>query len=87
MPTAYLEILASNNYDNGYIEIKVKALKRYGKDLEPMSGGFRLGRASSKDNFRNYEEILDFELINEIPNKIIYKDYFVEHGVEYRYAY
>jgi hypothetical protein len=52
-----------------------------------MTGGFKLGRSSSKDNFKVYEELVSFELINEIPDKIIYKDYFVEHGVEYRYAY
>jgi hypothetical protein len=59
-------------------------------DNEPTklaTGGFKLGRSSSKDNFKSYEEILDFELLNELPDKFLYKDYFIEHGVEYQYAY
>lgn len=84
MPTSIFKLEAKNNYDNGYIEIAVRPLEG---SSELATGGFRLGRSSSKDNFKSYEEILSFELINEIPNKFLYRDYFIEHGVEYRYAY
>jgi hypothetical protein len=63
------------------------AIKPLDDSTKLATGGFKLGRSSSKDNFKSYEEILDFELLNELPNKFLYKDYFIEHGVEYRYAY
>lgn len=84
MPTSVFKLEAHNNYDNGYIGVVIKPLD---DSTELATGGFKLGRSSSKDNFKSYEEILDFELLNELPNKFLYKDYFIEHGVEYRYAY
>jgi hypothetical protein len=81
MPTEILNLEAINNYDNGYIKINIS------NTGTPVSGYFKIGRSSSKDNFKSYEEILNFELVNEIPNKTIYKDYCIEHGIEYRYAY
>ena len=81
MPTEILNLEAINNYDNGYIKINIS------NTGTPISGYFKIGRSSSKDNFKSYEEILNFELVNEVPNKTIYKDYYIEHGVEYRYAY
>jgi hypothetical protein len=99
MPTSLFNLKITNNYDNGYIEVSIEPMndesfsffenidEEEAKKKKLATGEFRLGRSSSKDNFKSYEEILSFELINEIPNKILYKDYFIEHGVEYRYAY
>ena len=51
MPTSIFKLEAKNNYDNGYIEIAVKPLEG---SSELATGGFRLGRCSSKDNFKSY---------------------------------
>lgn len=82
-PEVQLKVIATNVYSEGYIEIAVQPL---GDPTTQVTGAFALGRASSKDNFRSYEPILKFEFINEIPNRIIYKDLFVEYGIEYKYA-
>lgn len=84
MPTSLFNLKAINNYDNGYIELAIEPLDG---NFDLAIGEFKIGRSSSKDNFNSYEEILTFELLNEAPNKILYKDYYIEHGVEYRYAY
>ena len=51
-----------------------------------ITGNFVILRASSKDNFKTWQEIRRFRLKNEIPyTKVIY-DYTVEQGITYRYA-
>lgn len=82
-PEIQLNVITNNNYDEGYIEVAVQPFKN---SNTPVTGAFSLGRSSSKDNFKSYEPLLKFEFINEIPKRIIYKDLFVEYGIEYKYA-
>lgn len=71
---------ASLNYDNGYIDIN---MKHYNNSL--MTGKYVLSRASSKDNFKSWNEIMRFTLNKEIK-KEIWKDFTIEQGVQYKYA-
>jgi hypothetical protein len=68
------------NYENGYIDI---SMKHY--NLSPMIGKYALSRASSKDNFKSWNEIMRFS-INGETSKEIWKDFTIEHGVSYKYA-
>lgn len=83
-PTELFQLTAEASRSNGYIQVSLKPEERGG---EGVSGSFKLVRASSKDGFMTNEDILDFELIDETPSKVLYKDYFIEQGVEYRYGY
>lgn len=71
---------ASLNYDNGYIDIN---MKHYNNSL--MIGKYVLSRASSKDNFKSWNEIMRFTL-NRETKKEIWKDFTIEQGVQYKYA-
>lgn len=82
-PEIQLKVIANNIYEEGIIKIAVEPLT---ESKSPVTGAFVLGRATNKDNFKSYEPILKFEFINEIPKQTIYKDLFVEHGIEYKYA-
>ena len=71
---------ASLNYDNGYIDIN---MKHFNNSL--MTGKYVLSRASSKDNFKRWNEIMRFTL-NRETKKEIWKDFTIEQGVQYKYA-
>lgn len=68
------------NYDNGYIDISIRHY-----NSSPMTGKYVLSRASSKDNFKSWNEIMRFS-INGETSKEIWKDFTIEHGVSYKYA-
>ena len=50
-----------------------------------MTGKYVLSRASSKDNFKSWNEIMRFTL-NKETKKEIWKDFTIEQGVQYKYA-
>ena len=79
-PEHTVVINASLNYDNGYIDINMKHYNN-----SPMIGKYVLSRASSKDNFKSWNEIMRFTLNKEIK-KEIWKDFTIEQGVQYKYA-
>lgn len=79
-PEHTVVINASLNYDNGYIDI---IMKHYNNS--PMTGKYVLSRASNKDNFKSWNEIMRFTLNKEIK-KEIWKDFTIEQGVQYKYA-
>lgn len=79
-PEHTVVIDASLNYDNGYIDINMKYYNN-----SPMTGKYVLSRASSKDNFKSWNEIMRFTL-NKETKKEIWKDFTIEQGVQYKYA-
>lgn len=80
LPEHTIVIDASLNYDNGYIDIN---MKHFNNSL--MIGKYVLSRASSKDNFKSWNEIMRFTL-NRETKKEIWKDFTIEQGVQYKYA-
>ena len=80
LPEHTIVIDASLNYDNGYIDIN---MKYFNNSL--MTGKYVLSRASSKDNFKSWNEIMRFTL-NRETKKEIWKDFTIEQGVQYKYA-
>lgn len=79
-----LSISTSLNFENGYIRI---ALGSTDKEAEAaITGLFKIVRASSKDNFTTWDEILRFSLYGQKPSTWTWKDFTVEQGVSYKYA-
>ena len=68
------------NYDNGYIGINMKHYNG-----TKMTGKYALSRSSSKDNFKSWNEIMRFTLNGE-EEREIWKDFTIEHGVQYKYS-
>ena len=80
LPEHTIVVDASLNYDNGYIDIN---MKHFNNSL--MTGKYVLSRASSKDNFKSWNEIMRFTL-NRETKKEIWKDFTIEQGIQYKYA-
>lgn len=64
--------------DDGYIELSLIN--------GPLTGKFILSRASSKDNFQNWDIITKVLVINHPEGLVIWKDFTIEQGVEYLYS-
>lgn len=75
---SYFQLIADLNFDNGYIDISLAGSK--------LSKKYKLARASSKDNFNTWTEILDFEFSNTQLPISLWQDFTVEQGVSYKYA-
>ena len=74
---------ATMNFDEGYMNLALKNNK--GNKIR-VKCDFVLVRASDKDNFTTWNKIYDFNLINELPEKVIWQDFTVEQGVKYKYG-
>lgn len=84
LPNVHAQLSAINNYDDGYITIKLIG----DRSGVTVNGRFILMRSSSEDNFDSWYELTKFDLGQYDSNvdKIICKDYTVQQGMSYRYA-
>jgi hypothetical protein len=57
-----------------------------GNGRASITGHYVISRSSSKNNFRTWEEILRFRIVNQIPKNKIFYDYTVEQGITYHYS-
>lgn len=70
-------------YDDGYVDLWLKPKAGMNKNIH---GSFIVVRASSDDNFNNWQELYRFEIVSEFPDKHLWRDFTVQQGVEYKYA-
>jgi len=63
-----------------YLDLDESNLRR------AITGHYMISRSSSKDNFKTWEEIMRFRLVNKVPKNEIFYDYTVEQGITYHYA-
>lgn len=73
------------NYEDGYIDISLKKPEGVEKE-ESVVGSFYLLRASSEDNFKSWDEVLNFVLSGQQPSRHLWKDMTIKQGVSYKYA-
>ena len=52
----------------------------------PVIGQFVLTRTDSRSNFKLWTRLQEFQLYGKVPSSFVYKDFAVEHGVQYIYA-
>lgn len=80
----HIKMVVENMTDEGYIKIGLTP-----KDgiVRRIQGHFILMRASSKNNFKSWNEIYRFDMVKETAeNKHLWDDFSVEQGVIYRYC-
>ena len=68
----------TNNYEDGYIDLNLSSAKK-------VSTNLLLRRTDSKSNFQIWEDYKIFNVWDEQVN-INFKDFLVEHGIEYKYS-
>ena len=86
-PEAKISIEPVNNFDNGYIELFLKGETDPETNIEyAVTGSFKIVRASEKDNYQTWNEVLRFNLYGQQPSRSLWKDFTVEQGINYQYA-
>lgn len=80
------KILVSLNFNNGYIDIKLKGEKDKWENEIPVSGYYVLSRASEINNYTQWDEIDKFTLAGQKPSKKNWKDFTIEQGIHYKYS-
>ena len=78
-------LITSLNYDNGYIDVALKGIP-IGGVVRSASGHFILARANSETNYKVWDKIFTFSLLNEEPTRTLWRDYTIEQGKSYRYS-
>lgn len=72
------ELHATLYPDDGYIGLSLHGTNLY--------GNFILNRSSSKDNFETWNKITEFKVAKALNNTVLWKDFTIEHGIEYLYS-
>lgn len=85
-PDLKATLSAKLNYDNGYTDIRLVGEKDAEGIEYPASGRFVLKRGCNKDNYGEWNTILDFELNGQKPSRWLWRDFTIEHGYSYKYA-
>lgn len=81
---ATLEV--SLNEDNGYIDVNLVGIKD-DNGLETLTtGAFLLSRASEDSNYSAWGELSRFKLIAQTPSRLLWRDFTVEQGKNYKYS-
>lgn len=81
---ATLEV--SLNEDNGYIDVNLVGIKD-ANGLETLAtGAFLLSRASEDSNYSEWDELSRFKLIAQTPTRLLWRDFTVEQGKNYKYS-
>lgn len=74
------------SFEEGYVKLWLQG-EMVGESLHEqiVTGTFRITRASDRDNYFTWDEILRFNLTGGYPSDYIFRDFTVEQGVPYRY--
>lgn len=85
-PHIKADLIAVPNFDNGYVDLKLKGhLNGEGQEI-PSSGLFLLSRRDEDNNGR-WEELYRFALFAERPSReVLFRDFTIKQGVHYTYA-
>ena len=80
-----IELSVEFDQDNGYNKIRVNS-------IGAINGKYKIVRASNEDDYQVWNDIFEFFISNTsigLVNKghpLLWKDFFIKHGVEYKYA-
>jgi hypothetical protein len=83
-------LTADMDFDNGCVTLTLLPIKTSAEVNAIITGSFVLTRASSLEDFKNWEDIYKFTYENVNLTKLgsitLWEDYTVQQGVEYQYA-
>ena len=74
------------NYEEGYIQVSLTSRLNDMAEKENASGTFILSRSCEDDNYKLWNELCRFRLVEEIPDKDLWKDFTIEQGKHYKYS-
>lgn len=85
-PEIKAQLVATNNFDNGYIDVALIGEKSSDALEDLVNGSFLLSRSSEDTNYIQWEEISRFQLVAQAPSQWLLRDLTIEQGKNYRYS-
>lgn len=85
-PEIHAELIASLNFENGYIALNLNGYKNDDGIEEVVSGTFKILRASDETNYATWNEVVKFSLQSQLPSQWSWKDFTIKQGIMYKYA-
>jgi hypothetical protein len=79
-------VIPELDYENGYIKVSLASGVNNMGEKETASGTFILSRSSEDTNYKLWDELYRFRLIEEFPDVDLWKDFTVEQGKHYKYS-
>lgn len=80
------QLVVTNNFDDGYIDIDLVGIKDELGNEDIVTGSFILSRASEDSNYLDWEKLLTFKIVAQIPSRNLWKDFTVQQGKRYKYS-
>ena len=77
-----ISIVPILNFENGYILLQLENQK----DVQDMTGTFKLLRSNELSDFKTWDEILRFTLSGKSFLNWSWKDFTIQQGIRYKYA-
>ena len=77
-----ISIIPTLNFENGYILLQLENQK----DVQDMTGTFKLLRSNELSDFKTWDEILRFTLSGKSFLNWSWKDFTIQQGIRYKYA-
>lgn len=85
-PDLKAELVASVNFDNGYIDIGLIGEKKDDGVEDIVTGSFILSRASEDTKYLEWEEISRFKLVAQFATRDLWQDFTAQQGKHYKYS-
>ena len=85
-PEIQATLKADLNEDNGFINLHLIGIRDENKAEAPISGAFLLTRSSKDSNYMEWDEVLRFQMIAQLPSMDLWKDFTIEQGKNYKYS-
>ena len=91
-PELKADLIASLNYENGYIGLRLIGHKTLTDDKSDerievaVTGTYKISRAENTDNYKTWNEVMRFALYGQQPSFWSWRDMTVKQGVTYKYS-
>ncbi len=86
-PDIVASLIATSNFDDGYITVKLKGQKNSKGEEMTANGAFILSRSDEESNFTKWEEVFRFKIMEKKPSEVLdWKDFTAIQGRKYKYA-
>lgn len=80
------EMVATADFDNGYIQIDLVGKKDEEGKETPITGSFILSRATQLGGYLDWEKLSTFKIISQYPSRTLWRDFTAEQGKRYKYS-
>lgn len=85
-PDLKANLVASVNFDNGYVDIGLVGHKNELGIEDIVTGSFVLARACEDTNYLKWEEISRFKLVAQFATRDLWQDFTAQQGKKYKYS-